>query len=980
MRILLLALISTGLMVSTGSAQALRQTKGDFADRFRQLDETWPDPSAARLATGAPGPGYWQQDVDYEIAVRLDEAERRIEASENVTYTNNSPHTLSYLWLQLDQNRFAADSLDNRSRTTNKDARIRFSEIRRQMRLKEFEGGYDISNVEQADGTALSYDIVDTNMRIDLAEPLKPGETVSFSLDFAFNIIESDVMGGRGGYECFEGEDEDGNCIFLTAQWFPRLHAYSDYEGWHNKPFLGRGEFTLEFGDYEVDITVPADHVVSATGVLDNPAEVLSETEQARLDQARERGEPVFIVTPSEARAAEQDVADNEVTWRFEAENVRDFAWASSRKFIWDAMTVEQDAAGGDDVLAMSFYPNEAEPLWSAYSTKSVAHTIDVYSRYSFAYPYPTAQSVNGPVGGMEYPMITFNGPRPKADEDGNLTYSRRTKYGLISVIIHEIGHIYFPMTVNSDERQWTWMDEGLNTFLQYLAEAEWERDYPSRRGAPDNMTDYMISQNQVPIMTQSDSIQQFGNNAYGKPATALVILRETILGRERFDRAFREYARRWQFKRPTPYDFFRTMEESSGVDLDWFWRGWFYSTDHVDLGIDAVEKGRIDTRDPRIESDWDRGQAEEIPDPLTELRNEDREMAVERDPALEDFYNRNDRFAYGQKDVETYENELEGLEDWQREALASDMNFYRVTLSNKGGLVMPVILELAYGDGETEIRKMPAEIWRRSPDRITRLIVTEKEIASIELDPRHEIADADRSNNHFPQRIEETRLEAYKRKSSPNLMERMERKVAPDSLETLDVEAEPDGGTSGNAPADKEPPESGMESPEDPASRPDIREILGTLPGFGKEGTSDEATVSAGTRDDAAPGDTEEAPADAGPPEKTAPTPEPEEKTGAAPAQEGAAEGTDGTEGESAREEATDSAGAREADPSGETSREAASDTGDEADAGAPAPSEAAQDRGTPDEAEPAAPAEPAPSASPDAPTQQEPSDDERE
>ena len=394
-------------------------------------------------------------------------------------------------------------------------------------------------------------------------------------MNFAFNMYDTRVIGGRAGYECFDDEGEDGNCIFLAAQWFPRLHAYTDYEGWNNKQFLGRGEFTLEFGDYTVSITVPDDHVVSSTGVLQNEDDVLTAEQKQRLSKAQDRTtNPSFVVTPDEAEDAESDQSRAAKTWVFEAKNVRDFAWASSRKFIWDAMNVTQEEAGGEDVLAMSFYPKEGEPLWSAYSTKAVAHTIKIYSRYSFAYPYPTAQSVNGPVGGMEYPMITFNGPRPVKGDDGNLTYSRRTKYGLISVIIHEIGHIYFPMVVNSDERQWTWMDEGLNTFLQFVAEAEWEEKYPSRRGEPAKMVPYMISTNQVPIMTQSDSVLQFGANAYGKPATALVILRETILGREAFDRAFREYAQRWKFKRPTPSDFFRTMEEASGVDLDWVLAG----------------------------------------------------------------------------------------------------------------------------------------------------------------------------------------------------------------------------------------------------------------------------------------------------------------------------------------------------------------------------------------------------------------------
>ena len=773
------------LILPSAYGQALQQTKGSFEDKFRQLDEDLPTPDESRLASGAPGPQYWQQKVDYNIRIRLNEQARRLIGSQSIAYTNNSPHTLNYLWLQLDQNRFRPDSMDNRSRIVSDTSKISYGAIRRQQALEDLNGGYDIRNVRDALGRELDFAITDTNMRIDLPAPLEPGKSFVFTMNFAFNMYETRAIGGRAGYECFDDEDEDGNCIFLAAQWFPRLHAYTDYEGWNNKQFLGRGEFTLEFGDYTVEITVPEDHIVSSTGVLTNEADVLTSTQQERLAEARTSDEPMFIVTPDEAEAAEGDVSRSTKTWVFAAENVRDFAWASSRKFIWDAMNVTQEEAGGEDVLAMSFYPKEAEPLWSAYSTKAVAHTIKVYSRYSFAYPYPTAQSVNGPVGGMEYPMITYNGPRPVKDKDGNLTYSRRTKYGLISVIIHEIGHIYFPMIVNSDERQWTWMDEGLNTFLQFVAEAEWEENYPSRRGEPAKMVPYMVSTNQVPIMTQSDSVLQFGANAYGKPATALVILRETILGREAFDTAFREFAQRWRFKRPTPSDFFRSMEEGSGVDLDWFWRGWFYSTDHVDISIDNVVHGTINTLDPRIENERQRDEKADEPTYLTDVRNADVPKAVEEDPSLLDFYNENDEFAYGDKQIEAYEKKIEELEPWEREALTTKDNFYYLTFSNHGGLVMPIIVELTYEDGETEIMRFPAEIWRRSPKEVTKLVVTDKLVTSVELDPLRETADSDRDNNYFPPRILPSRLEVFKRDTSKNLMERLGFVVTRDSLDT---------------------------------------------------------------------------------------------------------------------------------------------------------------------------------------------------
>ncbi len=783
MRLILLA-ATILLLAFEAQAQTIRQTKGDFEDKFRQLeDEAWPTPNEMRLASGAPGPEYWQQEVDYDIKVRLIEDERRFVGSETITYTNNSPHELKYLWFQLDQNRFRADSLDSMTQTTTP-GEISFAEARRAQVMRDFEGGYDISNVRDGRGRALEWSVVDTNMRVDLPTVLRPGQQVTIALDFAFNMGDSRVMGLRGGYECFEKEDEDGNCIFLVSQWFPRLNAYSDYEGWHNKAFLGNGEFTLEFGDYRVEITVPDDHVVSATGVLANARAVLSAVELERYSRAKTSDTPVFIVTPEEAAANEADVGAGTKTWVFEAANVRDFAWASSRKFIWDGMRVSQADSGGADVLAMSFYPKEAEPLWSAYSTKSVAHTIRVYSRYSFAYPYPVAQSVNGPVGGMEHPMITYNGPRPYKDDDGNLTYSDRTKYGLISVIIHEIGHIYFPMVVNSDERQWTWMDEGLNTFLQFVAEQEWEEAYPSRRGDPRTMIDYMLSSRQVPIMTNSESILQFGNNAYGKPAAALVVLRETVLGREAFDRAFREYAQRWKFKRPTPSDFFRTMEEASGTDLDWFWRGWFYSTDHVDIVLERVSRVEIKTLDPDEEARIARDRKDEEALSLTVERNRDFPKAVDSDASLLDFYNEFDKFTVVDADREAAEKKAEGLEPWELAVLDAPGFFYDFTFANKGGLVMPIILELTFKDGTTQDVRMAAEVWRRNPKQVTTRLLVDKEIVSVELDPRWETGDADRSNNTFPPRIEPTRIEAFKATRTPSLMERMEMKVEPGALE----------------------------------------------------------------------------------------------------------------------------------------------------------------------------------------------------
>ena len=776
------------LMSVVASASPIVQTKGDFVDKFRQLEgEDWPTPNETRTAAGAPGHRYWQQKVDYRITARLDEASRTITGSETITYHNNSPDQLRYLWLLLDQN-YKRDHIAERAETVSPGGSISMTDVRKAMRYKDWEGGFNDLKVTDGSGRALKFTVVDTLLRIDLAAPLASGGVTTVKIDFTLPMPETRVVGGRSGYECFTKPDQDGNCIFLAAQWFPRAAVYSDYEGWHNKAFIGGGEFTLEFGDYDVSLTVPADHVISATGELANP-DILSAAQRARLAQARTAKEPVYIVTPAEALAAEKQKASGTRTWRFTARNVRDFAFASSRKFVWDAMGVKQDDAANPLVMAMSFYPKEARPLWDAYSTKSIAHTIDVYSDFAFPYPYPVAQSVNGPVGGMEYPMITFNGPRPVKDKKtGQLTYTERAKYGLIGVVIHEVGHIWFPMSVNSDERQWTWMDEGINSFLQFEAEKRWDPVKTRGRGEPRDITEYMISRDQVPLMTHSDSLLQFGNNGYSKPATALVILRETILGRELFDFAFKEYARRWRFKRPTPYDFFRTMEEASGVDLDWFWRGWFYTTDHVDISLDKVVQARLDTRNPEVEKAWARDKAKAEPVPLTGLRNKEAPM-IDRDPATRDFYDETDRFTVTAKDRKDYAALQKKLEPEQAEALNFKDNFYHFSFRNIGGLVMPVILKLDYEDGSTETIRIPAEIWRYNARAVTWQHVTPKKLKAAEVDPLWETADADRSNNAYPRRIEPVVLKVRDDPAGPdNRMADSELEVTPDSIKTRPV------------------------------------------------------------------------------------------------------------------------------------------------------------------------------------------------
>lgn len=764
-------------------ANPILQTKGDFIDKFRQLDEDLPTPNQYRNAAGEPGTQYWQQQVDYVIDVKLDEDERRLYGKETITYHNNSPYTLKYLWLQLEQNRFKEDSIAERSVEfggigrrgpgTRKEspegpAGLSIGEIKRMQWLEDTKPGYDISAVTDANGKPLKFTIVGSQMRVDLPERLASGESYEFKIDFAFNILEEDAVSARAGYEHFPDDArKGGNDIFLLAQWFPRLQAYSDYEAWHNKAFLGRGEFTLEFGNYEVNITVPADHIVSSTGVLQNPKEVLTQAQQDRLEKAKTAKRPVFIVTADEALANEKAGTNKTATWRFKADNVRDFAWASSRKFMWDAKGYQQ---GGDDmpfVMAMSFYPKEGGDLWKKYSTEAVVHTMKVYSRFSFDYPYPVAQSVNGPVGGMEYPMITFNGPRTTWHEDGSRSYTLAEKRFLIGVVIHEIGHIYFPMTVNSDERQWTWMDEGLNSFMDGIACREWDEEIPWGV-EPRDIVGYMKSDIQVPIMTQSDSVLKLGPNAYTKPAAALNILREVILGRELFDFAFKEYSQRWKFKRPTPSDFFRTMEEASGVDLDWFWHGWFYTTDHVDISLDRVYEMKLDNMDPEVVFARDREFEANEPKPLFEIRNEaeGRKPWVDENKDLADFYDKNDRFTVTNKERNEYRQIMADLSPDDRKALEratkEDKNYYVVDFSNLGGLVMPILLEIEYKGGKKEDLYIPAEIWRRSPYSVSKLIVTDKKIVSMTVDPHWETADVDMENNYYPRRMVPSRIEAF--------------------------------------------------------------------------------------------------------------------------------------------------------------------------------------------------------------------------
>ena len=770
---------------------ATAQQTGAPVGKFQQLDQTVPTPSAQRIASGAPGAAYWQNRADYDIAVELDDVKRSISAEATVTYHNASPDALSYLWVQLDQN-YLSHNADSRTAPNTKRGvdltKFSYSALDRLRAYEEYDGEMKISKLTDAQGKPLPHTIVKTMMRVDLPVPLAAGANFTFKIAWSYPINDAKRISARTGYEHFK---EDGNSIYTIAQWFPRMAAYTDYAGWVNKQFLGTGEFTLEFGNYNVSLTTPDDHVVAATGALQNPAEVLSAAQQERFKKAQtETKKPVFIVTPEEAKTAEKGKPKGKKTWIFKADNVRDFAFASSRKFVWDAMAVEGANLNGKPVMAMSLYPKEGMPLWDKYSTHAIAHTIQVYSRYTFDYPYPVAWSIHGAIGGMEYPMICFNGPRP--EKDG--TYPEKTKYALIGVIIHEVGHNYFPMIVNSDERQWTWMDEGLNSFVEYLAEEEWENDWNHRR---DNrgMVDYMRLTDRVPAMTNSESIADLGPNAYGQPTAALNILREYILGREAFDHAFKTYARRWMFKRPTPSDFFRTMEDASGVDLDWFWRGWFYSVDHVDVSIDEVRWMQLDSRDPSIEKPKKKQEKEDLPQTLAKERNYPLTKRVDRFPELKDFYDTFDEAAVLPSEKKKFESLIKDLKEEEIDPtlLQTKHNFYVFEFSNLGGLVTPLFLKIDYTDGSSEELKIPAEIWRFNTEKASKLHFTKKEVKAVTFDPRQELVDTDVENNFWPRRPVKSKFQLYKDDKATNPMREMTKKEKVKKADSKNKDVEED-------------------------------------------------------------------------------------------------------------------------------------------------------------------------------------------
>ncbi|WP_431156477.1 M1 family metallopeptidase [Winogradskyella poriferorum] len=733
-----------------------RQPGHTNENKFKQLYEEFSTPNMYRTGSGAPGPAYYQQQADYKMDIEIDDDNARLYGDETITYTNNSPDQLSYLWVQLDQNMRARDSKTPLINSTGFGPATTSNRAVKSYLSERFDGGFNIEHVKDVNGKDLPFMINRTMMRVELPKPMNTGDKFSFQIKWWYNINDHVKDGGRSGYEYFP---ENDNRIYVISQFYPRMAVYNDVEGWQNSQFWGRDEFALPFGNFDVNITVPADHILDGTGYLTNREEVFTKEMMKRYKKAKKSyDEPVVIVTEEEARVTEKSKSKDKKTWKLSAQMVRDFGFATSRKFLWDMMAVKLETK---DVMAVSLYSKEGNPLWGEWSTKTVASTLKSYSRMTFDYPYHKAISAHAPMG-MEYPMISYNFGRPNPDG----TYSDRTKFGMMSVIIHEVGHNWFPMIINSDERQWTWMDEGLDTFVQYIAEqdfGEWYPDalsegqtaYPSRRGPAKNIVRYMGGNQDfiAPIMTKGLNTYQFGSNAYAKPATGLNILRETIMGRELFDYAFKEYANRWKFKHPTPEDFFRTMEDASAVDLDWFWRGWFYTTDYTDIGVKEVKKYAV-TNTPNEEGKQLAERYRIDPNSLVYFIEEGKE-GYEEALASEG----------GMENLPTVKEYLmDNFTPEERQELKSTPKyFYEVTFDKPGGLVMPLIVEYTYKDGTKEKITYPAQIWRLNDKEAKRAIASDKEIVSIIVDPDLETADVDTSNNSWPREVKESEFDKFK-------------------------------------------------------------------------------------------------------------------------------------------------------------------------------------------------------------------------
>jgi Peptidase family M1 domain len=736
------------IFVSTLQVAFAQEQKG-WKGKFEQLDQALPTPNSYRSSSGAPGPSYWQQRADYVINVELNDDNQLITGSETITYHNNSPETLTYLWLQLDQNILATNGIKDKTTTNVVRDSVPTRQFARAVHGYDYEGGYKIKSVKDASGKDLAYTINFTMMRIDLPAPMKTGDKFTFSVDWSYTEYDRMKYDERGGYEFFP---EDGNYLYTLAQWYPRMCVFDDYEGWQNKQFLGDGEFTLTFGNFKVRITVPSDHIVGATGWLQNPKEVLSKQQQDRFEQARKTfDKPVLIVTEEEARKKEKERSAKKSTWEFHADNVRDFAWVSSRKFIWDAMAVK---VGDKTPLAQSLYPKEGNPLWEKESTKAIKNTLEVYSSRTFDYPYPTAYSIHTASIGMEYPMICFNFGRPKKDG----TYSQRTLEGMVGVIVHEVGHNFFPMIVNSDERQWTWMDEGLNTFLERETTRTRYPGFDVTSGSPKGIASFMRGDKSQmrPVMASSDAQgKNFGPNGYTKPSAALTLLRETVMGPELFDKAFKEYSERWAFKHPKPADFFRTMEDASATDLDWFWKGWFYTTDNVDIELDEVKWYRVKS----AQQDPEKKNIKAKTGDLTGGPGDGKAFDFSTGPQEFTVMNSNSG-----KESERNQEFRSGVNDSAVRGKIEGKNIYEVSLVNKGGLISPVIIEWTYKDGSKEIERLPAEIWRVNEVEVKKIFLKDKEVINVTIDPTLETADVNVSNNVFPKKQATNKFDQLKK------------------------------------------------------------------------------------------------------------------------------------------------------------------------------------------------------------------------
>lgn len=741
MKKILIVLVTLTIAIN-GSAQ-----ENTNKNLFRQLTEELPTPNSYRSASGRPGPDYFQQQVDYVMHITLNEETKVISGTETITYHNNSPEKLSYLYIQLDQNIREQNSLSSKLAPSKMPNQAHISTITRMN--NDFDGGFKIESVTDANSNSLEVNKNHTILKVVLNNPVAPGKSTRLTIKWHYNLNNMWINGGRSGYEPFEGQKGD---IYAIAQFYPRLCVFNDY-GWQIKQFIG-AEFALEFGNFDVTITAPADHIVAATGELQNGKEILSKQMLQRLEQARNSDTPVFIVTEEEAKENEKEGTRETKDWHFKAQMVRDFAFASSRKFMWDAMRV---SFPNNPVLAMSFYSKESNPLWSKFSTKTIAHTLKTYSKYTFDYPYPVAQSIDCSQG-MEYPMIAFNGGRPNPDG----SYDKGVRDWVVGVVRHEVGHNYFPMIVNSDERQWQWMDEGINVFLQGLTDRDWDVSQPYS-GAPTEMKGYMdLDKNTiVPLMTQADALLMGGMNSYRKPAAGLNILRETILGRELFDQAFKEYATSWMFKHPQPADFFRIMEDASGVDLDWFWRAWFFTTDHVDLAINRVKIYEVvfDEESALKAAAYKKNNAALQ---IASLRDQQQLSEIDRDPSLRDQFNEAEPLL-SEQDLTRIKSLTEKLTATELKLLQAGQRFYEINFQSLGGMIMPLILEFEFEDGSKDEVRIPAEIWMKNAKEVTKVFIYNKEVKQIKLDPHLETADMNMENNFWPRKTERVFIDIRK-------------------------------------------------------------------------------------------------------------------------------------------------------------------------------------------------------------------------